>query len=234
MSVPHGLAVRFVVSTAMAATPDPQTLFSTRRVSYAQFIRLMRYPQGLRAFFHASPFLRSDMRVLDAGCGTGAVLLGLREAIVRRGLTPGTLHAFDLTPAMLDHFRHTLQRRGIAGVELARANVLRLDELPHGWSDYDLIVSASMLEYIPRERFAEALSGLRDRLRAGGNFVLFITRRNPFTRLLVGRLWEANLYSAEELTAAFGAAGFSNFQFRTFPPAARYMSLWGYVVEGQR
>ena len=218
----------------MTATPDPQGLFSTRYGRYAQFIRLMRYPQGLRAFFNASPLLRSGMRVLDAGCGTGAVLLGLRDALVRRGLTPGTLHAFDLTPEMLDHFQHTLRRRGIDGVELARANVLRLDGLPNGWSDYDLIVSASMLEYVPRERFVESLSGLRDRLRAGGTFALFMTRRNPLTRLLVGRLWKSNLYSVDELTTAFRAAGFASFQFRTFPPSARYMSLWGYVVEAQR
>ena len=214
----------------MTLTPDPEDLFSVRHLGYARFIRLMRYPQGLRAFFLASPLLQSDMRVLDAGCGTGALLLGLREAFFRRGLTPAALHAFDLTPAMLDHFRHTLQRCRIDEVELARANVLRLDELPDGWRDYDLIVSASMLEYVPRERFVDALRGLRDRLRDGGTLVLFMTRRNPLTRLLVGRLWKSNLYRADELTTAFRAAGFSNFQFRTFPPSARHMGLWGYVV----
>jgi hypothetical protein len=45
-----------------------------------------------------SPLLRSGIRVLDAGCGTGAVLLALHEAIVARGFVPGPLHGFDLTP----------------------------------------------------------------------------------------------------------------------------------------
>ena len=49
-----------------------------------------------------SPLLRSDMRVLDAGCGTGAVLLALREALGTRGLVHGPFHGFDITPAMLD------------------------------------------------------------------------------------------------------------------------------------
>jgi len=218
----------------MTVTSDPEGLFSARFGSYAQFIRLMRYPQGLRAFFNTCPLLRSDMRVLDAGCGTGAVLLGVYEAMVRRGLRPGALHGFDLTPAMLEHFRQTLQRRGITGVELTRANVLQLDELPIGWTDYDLIVSASMLEYVRRDRFVEALRALRERLGHGGSFVLFMSRRNPFTRVVVGRLWESNLYTADELTVAFRAAGFSTFRFRAFPPSARYMSVWGHIVEGAR
>jgi len=88
---------------------------------------------------------------------------------------------------MLEHFRQTLQRRGITGVELTRANVLQLDELPIGWTDYDLIVSASMLEYVRRDRFVEALRALRERLGHGGSFVLFMSRRNPFAR----RRWPA-------------------------------------------
>ena len=47
----------------MTVTSDPEGLFSARFGSYAQFIGLMRYPQGLRAFFNTCPLLRSDMRV---------------------------------------------------------------------------------------------------------------------------------------------------------------------------
>jgi len=218
----------------VAATRHPQQLFTDRPNSYARFIRFLRYPQGLRAFFLASPLLHAELRALDAGCGTGAVLLALRAAMVRRGFAVGALYGFDLTPAMLDLFRDALERRGIGGVDLRQADVLHLEALPDSWANFDLIVSASMLEYVPRERFVEALTVLRDRLRPGGTFVLFMTRRNPLTRLLVGRLWQSNLYSVDELTTAFRGAGFSNFHFRTFPPSARYMNLWGHVVEAQR
>jgi len=218
----------------MSITSNPQGLFSKRHESYDRFIRLMRYPQGLRAFFLASPLLRADLRVLDAGCGTGAVTLALRGALMRRGFMPARLHAFDLTPAMLDHFRQTLQCRTIEGVELAQGNVLHLDALPDSWTDYDLVVSASMLEYVPRHRFVEALSSLRARLDVGGSLVLFITRRNPFTRLLIGRWWQSNLYSAAELSDAFGRSGWSRFTFQSFPLSARHLTPWGHIVEAQR
>jgi SAM-dependent methyltransferase len=194
----------------------------------------VRYPEGLRAYFLRSPLLGSGLRVLDAGCGTGIATLALRDALLRRGLAPGPLHAFDLTPAMLERFRRTLGRREIEGVDLAQADVLALDRLPASWSDYDLIVSASMLEYLPRTRLAAALGGLRSLLREGGSFVLFITRRNWLTRPLIGRWWQSNLYAKRELEQAFREAGFASLALRQFPPRFRYLALWGYVVEARR
>ena len=201
-------------------TPDARRFFTAKHDTYARFIRLMRYPQGLRAFWLGSPLLRSGLRVLEAGCGTGALTLALWGAAERRDVRLAALDAFDLTPAMLDHLRARLVERAIDGVRLAEANVLQLDALPASWRGYDLLVSASMLEYVPRERFVDALRALRERLAAGGTFVLFITRRNPLTRMLIGRWWASNLYSAPELRRAFAGAGFASATFRRIPPSA--------------
>ena len=213
------------MDSIVATMSDPRRLFTEKHGSYERFIRFVRHPQGIRAFFLRSPLLRSGLRVLDAGCGTGGVTLAIRAALVRRGLPPGSLHAFDLTPAMLERVHQNLLIRGIAGVETAQANVLALDVFPHGWTEYDLIASASMLEYVPRPLFADALRSLRGRLRPEGHLILFITRRNWLTRPLIGRWWRSNLYDADGLRDAFHRAGFSGCAFRRFCLLPRLVGL---------
>jgi ubiquinone/menaquinone biosynthesis C-methylase UbiE len=217
----------------MESAPELVRLFTRRADSYARFIRVVLYAQGIRAYFLQSPHLRSGLRVLDAGCGTGVVTFALREALLHRGLYPATLHAFDLTPAMLDRFGRTLREKAIAGVETTQANVLALDQLPESWSNYDLVVAASMLEYVPRDRLSAALAGLRQRLTPGGRLVLFVTRRNWLTRPLIGRWWKGNLYSAPEVRTALQAAGVESTEFGRFPPAFRHLNLWGHIVEAR-
>ena len=220
-------------STAMPATPDALSLFTRRHRTYARFIRLVRYPQGLRAFFGRSSLLADHLRVLDAGCGTGVATLALHEALVRRRFTSGTFHAFDVTPAMLERFGKALDRRGVS-VETRQADVLDMNSLPATWTNYDLIVTASMLEYVPRRHLADALGALRARLAAQGHAVVFITRRNWLTRPLIGRWWQSNLYDKCELCDAFHRAGFSQVRFSTFPLAASYLAAWGYVIEARK
>jgi hypothetical protein len=88
-----------------------------------------------------------------------------------------------------------------------------------------------MLEYVPRDRFVSALSGLRGLLRADGKFVLFITKRNWLMRPLIGRWWDSHLYTAPELKQALGQAGFREVKFGRFPLLFRYLAPWGHIVE---
>jgi cyclopropane fatty-acyl-phospholipid synthase-like methyltransferase len=116
-------------------------------------------------------------------------------------------------------------------VEARQANVLNMDALPTAWANYDLIVTASMLEYVPRERLSEALAALRERLADGGRLVVFITKRNWLTRLMIGWWWRSNVYSKGELLHEFERAGFSHVTFKSFPLPVRYLAVWGHVIE---
>jgi len=214
-------------------TDNPARLFTESGRTYIRFVRAFGYPQGLRSFFMTSTLLRSGLRVLDAGCGSGIITLALRQALLTRGCSLGPLHCFDLTPAMLDQFHYSLQAQAIDGVELVQADVLRLNSLPDSWCNYDLIVSASMLEYVPRDKFVTALNSLRSLLNKDGSLLLFITRENLIMRLLIGRWWQSNVYTLEELRESFALAGFSMVAFRKFPFLFNYLNTWGYIVEAR-
>lgn len=88
----------------MSATANPLKFFTKRRDTYVHFIAAMRYRQGLTAYFMESPLLGSGLRILDAGCGTGALMTAVADALARRGMRAAVLNGFDLTPAMLEHF----------------------------------------------------------------------------------------------------------------------------------
>ena len=125
---------------------DVKQLYTEKIDTYLSFNSVFRSPQALQAFFEAYDYLRSDLRVLDAGCGTGTAALALLRALQRRNLDYQTLHAFDLTPAMLARFREHLTQQQISNVYLREANVLELERLPPSWTNYDLIVSVAMLD----------------------------------------------------------------------------------------
>lgn len=217
----------------MTPIPDAVQLYTEKSESYSRFVRLVLYPQGIRAYFLKSSLLRSNLRVLDAGCGTGIVTLALRQALLSRGFHPGILQGFDLTPIMIEGFRQTLRKQAIDGVNVIQADVLQPEALPENWNNFDLIVSAAMMEYVARARLTQALSNLRSRLNEEGRMLLFITRRNWLTKPLIGRWWNANLFEAAELKESFLLAGFSAIKFNKFPFPYCHLSLWGHIIEAK-
>ena len=104
----------------------------------------------------------------------------LSEALRQRNLDYKSIDAFDLTPAMLFRFQRMLEERGLTRVQLRQADVLNLETLPTSWINYDLILSASVLEYLPRRDLPRALAGLRARMSRGGRILVMITRKAGF------------------------------------------------------
>ena len=215
----------------MTSTDKAIQIYTARSKGYLRFVNALAYPQGVRAYWKKSEHLKSGLTVLDAGCGTGIAALALIEAMDARGLKPGKLRCFDITPKMLAIFREKLHKDAIEGVEVLQADALNLDTLPVDWENFDLIMSAAMMEYLPRQHLVGALSELRSRLSGTGRVVLFITRKNWLMKLLIAKWWEANCYQKSELTDYFREAGFSKITFGRFPFPYKHLSVWGYIVE---
>src|SRR5262249_10364735 len=99
-----------------------QELYTKGIDRYGSFIAAFQSPQGMKALLRRSHLLRGGLRVLDAGCGFGMVTFAFLEALRERNLDYETIHAFDLTPAMLARFQSELDTRGISRVQLQRAD----------------------------------------------------------------------------------------------------------------
>jgi SAM-dependent methyltransferase len=208
-----------------------QELYTRAIGRYRAFSAVFQAPQGIRALLWCSHLLRPGLRVLDAGCGYGVATFAFLDALRRKNLDYKSIDAFDLTPAMLSRFQNTLEARNTIGVQLRQADVLALETLPSSWTNYDLILSTSMLEYLPRQDLPRALKGLRARLARDGHLLVMITRKSPETKVLIEWLWHTKRYSREELRRVFQAAGFEDLTFRRFPWRYFWLNRANLVVE---
>lgn len=208
---------------------DAQDLYTRRADQYEAFIGFFRSRAALRYLINTRVPLRSGLRVLDAGCGSGMATFALLDALGCKKLEYERIDAFDLTPAMLSRFGRRLNFGNGARVNLAQADVLELDALPTSWRNYDLIVSASMLEYLPKDELPRALCALGRRLAPSGRMLVMITRRTFETKFLVEWLWHANRYTHPELRAACQAADLEIQHFLRFPLRYEWLNRANYV-----
>lgn len=208
-------------------------LYTRRLGVYAAFVGFFRSQHGVRAMLKRANVIQPDMAVLDAGCGFGLASLALLEAMESSNLTCARMQAFDLTPAMLSRFREHLTSHPEFQVETRECDVMAMQALPASWNNYDLVISTSMLEYLPRHDLAHALANLRARIVSGGHIFVMMTRKTIEAKLLIEMGWQAQRYSRSELRAAFAQAGFVNQQFIPFPMRYAWMARANHVVVAQ-
>jgi SAM-dependent methyltransferase len=208
-------------------------LYSRRIDAYHAFIGLFQSQHGFRKLLETAVPLRSGSRVLDAGCGSGLATFALIDALHRKNIDYERIDAFDLTPAMLSRFESELAARGTPRVRLAQADVLEIEALPASWTDYDLILSASMLEYLAKRELPNALAHLRERLAPGGRMVIMITRRSIETKVFIEWAWHAERYRKNELRSAFAKACL-DVRFLRFPLPFVWLNRANHVVLAER
>ena len=211
-----------------------EQLYTNKKDLYhVLFFTLLRYHQGLHAVLSKANLLKPGMKVLDAGCGSGAVTKALQSIAQKQKISGITFHGFDLTQAMLDQFKVWINNNKINAIELQQADVLDLTQLPQHWNNYDLIVSSAMLEYLPKDKLVTALGNLKKLLKSGGRMFIIISHDSWLMRLLITKWWQANLYNQEEFKNYLNKAGLQVVRFRRFPFPYNYLNYWGMVVEIQ-
>lgn len=219
----------------LEACSAAENLYSERTSLYHFiFMILYRYHRQIENFLQKEACVRSRMRILDAGCGSGLVTKKLHGMAEEKHCTDMTFHGFDLTPAMLARFQTWIVNNNLQNtIEVTRANVLDLQELPQDWRDYDLVVSASMLEYIPKDQLVLALRNLAGLLRKDGSLLLFITKKNFVTQWLVGKWWKANLFEEGTIDTLLRQAGFRTIARKLFSAPYRYANYSTIALEGR-
>jgi len=101
---------------------------------------------------------RNELRVLDAGCGTGA------PSVQAAMSAPGAkVIGIDLSETSLDRSRKRSARLGVANVEYLQLPIQRVGELG---ITFDYIISSGVLHHLPDP--VEGLSALRDVLAPDG------------------------------------------------------------------
>lgn len=186
----------------------------TKKASFYHFFFLdfLGISRIIGNFLRQSDYVRSDFKILDAGCGTGNITRSMYTIAHQREYKNLTFHAFDLTQAMLDLFYQWIKDIGGTNITLKQADVLHLESLTSDWSNYDLIVSCGMLEYLPKDNIRQALSGLKELLKHDGKLLVFITRHNVIAKLFIEQWWKANTYNEQELRKILLDIGFRKFK----------------------
>jgi SAM-dependent methyltransferase len=124
----------FASGAAGAASGERESGAPARAADLAA--RLEKQTAG-RGAAMVTPLLRRGMRVLDAGCGAGAV-----TTMLARLLSPGVAVGIDIDAGQVERARAALRGMGLANVEIHAADVCRL---PFEEGSFDGVVSNGLL-----------------------------------------------------------------------------------------
>jgi len=168
--------------------------------------------------------LAGDARVLDVGCGTGALLERLALAFPRARLT-----GIEPVPEMREQARGRLP----AEVDLCAA---RAQRLPFTGSVFDAVVCTSVLHHLPAGAAAGAVLEMSRVLRPGGQVVVTdwsgdaMACRLFAAWLRLRRPAPLHLYRGDRLRALLRQAGFTAVRLERY----RGSGLWSLMTAGAR
>jgi ubiquinone/menaquinone biosynthesis C-methylase UbiE len=108
--------------------------------------------------------IRSGEKVLDVGCGTGALSILAKIAVGEAGEAAG----IDIAPNMISRARHKASKARL-DIDFRVASI---DELPYPDGYFDLVTSSMMFHHLPVEIKEQGLREIHRVLKVKGRFFL--------------------------------------------------------------
>lgn len=151
-----------------------------------------------------------DARIVDLGCGHGALLHFARDA----GYTQ--VSGIDGSPAQVE----AAKRLGIGGIRQGDALTLLGGEAE---ASYDAVVAYDVIEHLTKDELVDMTDAVRRVLRPGGRWLIHAPNGlSPFAGVMrYGDLTHEQAFTPESLTQLFLASGFREASFYEDPPAVR-------------
>ena len=118
--------------------PSRYDQYSLRDVGAASAEFARRTAEANARFF--LPILRPGMRLLDCGCGPGAISVGLATAIA-----PGQLVGIDLDGEHIEQARRLAEELGVSS---ARFEIGNVGQIPYADQSFDAVFCHAVLEHL--------------------------------------------------------------------------------------
>ncbi|MFI6530650.1 class I SAM-dependent methyltransferase [Streptomyces uncialis] len=191
----QAISTRLVSPSAVSVDPSGTNDYN----SFAEAYTAANETNLVNAYYERPAMLAlagevAGRRILDAGCGSGALFAALRD----RG---AVVSGFDTSAGMLELAR---QRLG-GGAELQVADLG--SALPYADDTFDDVVASLVLHYL--EDWGPALAELRRVLRPGGRLIASVD--HPFAINLIhreaGREAECNYFDTTRWTVEWTVGG---------------------------
>ena len=109
------------------------------------------------------PCLEPGMTLLDCGCGSGSITVGLAKAV-----EPGQVTGIDISEIEIERCRKRAAENGITNIRFDVGNLYQLD---YSDKSFDAIFSHNVLEHIPEPN--RAIEEMHRILKPGGVIGIF-------------------------------------------------------------
>ena len=160
---------------------------------YDTALQIVGYEYSVKFFISRLPFPKeASLQVLDAGCGTGLYTLAILKQYPNSRIT-----AFDLDEKLVERLRQKIRRKNYES--RARLFVGDIQKPSLQTNEFDLVITAGVLEYVPIHSVVRILA---QSLRAKGHFFNSPVR-DTWWGHVIATIYACKIYSRKEAIEAF-------------------------------